>query len=107
MKKEITKKIYSQKYSFLKKIIFILLILNLYFFVSVFIGKNSVINYIKFNNKIKKLEKERGKLISSRYQMEQLRILLRKKSIDPDLLDEILRQNLQMSLPNEKLILLK
>ena len=39
--------------------------------------------------------------------MEQLRILLKKKSIDPDLLDEILRQNLQMSLPNEKLILLK
>ena len=91
-----------------KKIFFVILLINLYFIINLFLGKNNIINFLKFKNEITELENIKNDLIMQRYKLEKISIFLSDSNSDNyDVLDEIIRQTTQSSLPDEKIVLLE
>lgn len=91
-----------------KKIIFILLFINVYFVVNLFLGKNNIFNFLSFKKQIVKLEEEQKSLLLQRYKIEKLYSFLSSpdQKDNNDILDELIRQTTQSSLPDEKIVLL-
>ena len=91
-----------------KYIIYVLIITNAYFIGHIFFGENNIFNFLKYKKEISKLEMEKNNVMKQRYKLEQLSTLLSHKNKDnDDVLDELLRQLVQASLPEEKIVLLK
>ena len=91
----------------IKKILVLLIILNLYFITSIFRGKNSIMNFVKYKKEITSKEIVLHSIIHERNKIEQLQELLNNPKKNLDVLEELLRQNLQVSKENEALILEK
>jgi len=91
-----------------KKIIFILLFINVYFIINLFLGKNNIFNFLSFKKQIVKLEEEQKSLLLQRYKIEKLYSFLSSpdQKDNNDILDELIRQTTQSSLPDEKIVLL-
>ena len=90
-----------------KKLILILILINLFIFVHLFIGKNTIQNYFKYKKQLSLKQQLHNSLIKERYEMEKIISMLKSSNVDNDILDEFLRQNLQLSSPNETIILSK
>lgn len=94
-------------HQWLKPVLFVVLLVNLYLITHVFVGKNSVINYIKYKREIAKKTEQKMAIIKRRYQIEQISTLLRQKEPDLDTLEDLLRQTAQASRPDEKIVMLR
>ena len=88
------------------KTIIVLLLLNLYFLVSLFLGNNTLLKFIEYKDKQKSLIERRHELLKKRYQLEQISSLLANEDSDSEDVDELLRQKLHSSLPDEKIVIL-
>ena len=97
----------KQKYKENKyiKIILILFVINIYFFISLFCGKNTLFNYLKYRKKIVSQRIELNKIIAERDQITKISNLLLQENPDVDILEELLRQSLQATTENEIVIL--
>ena len=89
-----------------KNIIFFLIVINLYLIINLFKGDNNIFNYFEYKEKNATLSLKIDETIKTRYQYMKLNELLSKENIDIDALDEVVRQLLQVSKPDEKIILL-
>jgi cell division protein FtsB len=90
------------------KIIFLVIALNCYFIFALFHGQNTILNYFSYKEKYSKLSKQKHDLLEQRYKLDQIISILEDKNSDVnDILDELLRNNTQSSLPEEKIVLLK
>ena len=87
------------------KIVALLTALNLYFFISLFCGKNNIINYFSYKKTIAQKTKQKNELIKERDRLATISASLEQKNVDLDALEELLRQSLQVSKTNEKVIL--
>ena len=81
--------------------------MNLFIFVHLFIGKNTIQNYFKYKKQLSVKQQWYNNIIKERYEMEKIISMLKSNNIDNDILDEFLRQNLQLSSPNETIVLSK
>ena len=90
----------------MRKIIFIFVVINLYFIICLFKGQNTIINYFKYKNEISKKKTERDMIINSKHQLDNIIQLLSDKNVDLDVLDELSRRLAQLSLSDEKMILI-
>ena len=90
---------------YIKKIIVVLCLLNLYFIISLFHGKNTPMNYFQYKKQIEVKTKQLHSVINMRDNIEKISILLEHPNKNLDVLEEILRQSLQLSKENEVLIL--
>ena len=90
-----------------KKIVYILLFLHIFFIVNLFKGKNTPQAYFSYRKELKEKQKTLNKLIEERSQIVKTMELLNDKNVDIDLLEELLRGTLQVSLPDEKMVLIK
>ena len=89
-----------------KKHIIVLVIANLLVIAMLFRGKNTPINYFKYKRIYNQKYSELMKIKKERDQIEQAIKLLSAQKVDTDLLEELLRQSLQYSRPNEKMIMI-
>lgn len=87
------------------RLILILLFLNCYLCISLFFGKNSIINYLDYKKQIKTKNLLLNSIIHERDQIEKISELLKTPDKNIDVLEELLRQTLQVSKENEVLIL--
>ena len=90
---------------YFKKIIIVLFVMNVYFIISLFHGKNTPMNYFKYKQQIQIKTKQLHSVINMRDNIEKISILLEHPNKNLDVLEEILRQSLQLSKENEVLIL--
>ena len=90
-----------------KKHIIVLAIANLLVIAMLFRGKNTPINYFKYKRIYNQKYSELMRIKKERDQIERVMKLLSAKKIDTDLLEELLRQSLQYSRPNEKMIIIE
>jgi len=90
-----------------KKHIIVLIIANLLVIAMLFRGKNTPINYFKYKRIYNQKYSELMRIKKERDQIERVMKLLSAKKIDTDLLEELLRQSLQYSRPNEKMIIIE
>ena len=82
--------------------------INCYFIVSLFRGQNTISNFFLYKEKYNKLNQQKHDLIEQRYKLDQIMSILSDKNTDiNDILDELLRNNTQSLLPDEKIVLLK
>lgn len=90
-----------------KKIIVVILLINAYFIINLFIGNNNISKYLYYKKEIKTLKNEQYNLVKERYKLKQLSFFLSNENKDSnDALDELLRQLTQSSLPEEKIVIL-
>ena len=94
-------------HQWLKPFISVVLLINLYLITHVFLGKNSVVNYVKYKKEIAKKTEQKMAIIKKRYQIEQISTLLKQTEPDLDILEDLLRQTAQASRPDEKIIMLR
>lgn len=90
-----------------KKHIIVLVIANLLVIAMLFRGKNTPINYFKYKRIYNQKYSELMRIKKERNQIERVMKLLSAKKVDTDLLEELLRQSLQYSRPNEKMIIVE
>ena len=97
-----------QDMTFFKAILVSLLVLNAYLITHIFVGKNNLLDFLKYRKEIKILKQEKHNLIQQRYQLESIsKLLLSHDTADGiDALEEVLRKATQSTLPNEKIVLL-
>ena len=90
-----------------KKIIIVILLINVYFIINLFIGNNNISKYFFYKKETNKLKNEQYNLVKERYKLKQLSFFLSNENKDSnDALDELLRQLTQSSLPEEKIVIL-
>jgi cell division protein FtsB len=90
-----------------KKTIYILIFLHIFFIVNLFKGKNTPQAYFMYKKEFKEKQETLNRLIQERSQIVKTMELLNDKNLDIDLLEELLRGTLQVSLPDEKMVLIK
>ena len=91
--------------TYVKRFILFACLFNAYLVFSLFVGQNTITNYRKYKNKITELTDHNRSLLKQRYQLIKTMALLDKEDEDSDdVLEEILRQKLQVSLPEEKIV---
>ena len=94
-------------HQWLKPFLLVAVIINVYLVTHIFIGKNSVINYVKYKREIAKKTEQKMAIIKKRYQIEQISALLQQKEPDLDILEDLLRQTAQVSHQDEKIVMLR
>ncbi len=99
-----TKYIYKNKKSY-KSIIYILILLNIFIFVHWFIGRNTMQNYFKYKKELQNRQMILNDKINERTNIEETMKKLTNDNVDNSMLEDILRKNLQLSLPDEKIIM--
>lgn len=95
---------YSNNKSY-KLVIFNLLILNIFIFVHWFMGRNTIQNYFKYKKELQKRQIVLNDKINERMNIEETMKKLTNNDADNSMLEDILRKNLQLSLPDEKIIM--
>lgn len=89
-----------------KKIFIILLIGNFYVFLKFFFGNRTIFEYYKIKQQIKKDHINIETLLLKQHKIIKQLDLLTTFKDDSDLMDEILRQKLNLSKKNEKIIII-
>ena len=90
-----------------KTAIYLLLLVNILILSQLFRGKNTPQNYLKYRNELKQKQQIYNNIAHERYRIEHSMQLLSNPDKNDDLLDEYLRQFLQLSAPDENIVLLK
>lgn len=88
-----------------KLVIFILIFVNFFVFIHWFIGRNTIQNYFKYKQELKKRHIVLSDKINERINIEETMEKLKSDNTDNAMLEEILRKNLYLSLPDEKIIM--
>ena len=91
----------------IKKAIYLLLLANILILSQLFRGKNTPQNYFKYSKELKQKRQIYNNIAHERYRIEHSMQLLSNPEKNDDLLDEYLRQLLQLSAPDENIVLLK
>ena len=91
----------------IKKAIYLLLLANILILSQLFRGKNTPQNYFKYSKELKQKQQIYNNIAHERYRIEHSMQLLSNPEKNDDLLDEYLRQFLQLSAPDENIVLLK
>lgn len=94
---------YNDKNS--KSVIFVLIFLNVFVFIHWFIGRNTIQNYFKYKQELKKKQIVLSDKINERINIQETMEKLNSDNVDNSVLEEILRKNLYLSLPDEKIIM--
>ena len=89
-----------------KKIICLLLLANIIVLSQLFRGKNTPQNYLKYSKELIQKQQIYNNIAHERYRIEHSMQLLSNPNQNDDLLDEYLRQFLQLSAPDENIVLL-
>ena len=97
---------YQYKKSY-KTVIYLLLLVNILIISQLFRGKNTPQNYFKYSKELKQKQQIYNNIAHERYRIEHSMQLLSNPEKNDDLLDEYLRQLLQLSAPDENIVLLK
>ena len=71
-----------------------------------FIGENNIINYSKYKTEFKKKQIELNILIEKKKKINNILALLNNNKINNDYFDEIVREKLNYSNINEKIIII-
>ncbi|MBQ7552531.1 MAG: hypothetical protein IJT15_03735 [Rickettsiales bacterium] len=90
-----------------KKAIYLLLLANILILSQLFRGKNTPQHYLKYSKELKQKQQTYNNIAHERYRIEHSMQLLSNPDKNDDLLDEYLRQFLQLSAPDENIVLLK
>lgn len=90
-----------------KQTIYLLIFVNIVILSQLFRGKNTPQNYLKYRNELKQKQQIYNNIAHERYRIEHSMQLLSNPDKNDDLLDEYLRQFLQLSAPDENIVLLK
>ncbi len=98
--------VYGRRQKFLKRILLFLIFLNCYFIVNIFKGQKNIFRYLKIRQslEIKKTELERMKFKSN--EIRNIIKLLSQDNPDRDYIDQLLREKMNLSKANEKVIIL-
>jgi cell division protein FtsB len=89
------------------KIVALLFVLNLYFVVSLFMGKNDLISYFKLQQEIQLKTQELESIQSQKLAIKNKSQILKQENANEDQFDEILRSNMNVIKENEKIVLTK
>ena len=90
-----------------KKAIYLLIFINIVILSQLFRGKNTPQNYLKYSKELIQKQQIYNNIAHERYRIEHSMQLLSNPNQNDDLLDEYLRQFLQLSAPDENIVLLK
>ena len=97
---------HSYKKSY-KHTIYLLLFANILILSQLFRGKNTPQNYFKYRKELTQKQKIYSNLTHERYRIENSMQILSNADKNDDLLDEYLRQFLQLSSPDENIVLIE
>ncbi|MEN9782358.1 MAG: hypothetical protein RL208_508 [Pseudomonadota bacterium] len=89
------------------KIVALFFVLNLYFVVSLFMGKNDLISYFKLQQEIQLKTQELESIQSQKLAIKNKSQILKQENANEDQFDEILRSNMNVIKENEKIVLTK
>ena len=89
-----------------KKAIYLLIFINIVILSQLFRGKNTPQNYLKYSKELIQKQQIYNNIAHERYRIEHSMQLLSNPNQNDDLLDEYLRQFLQLSAPDENIVLL-
>ena len=90
-----------------KKAIYLLIFVNIVILSQLFRGRNTQQNYFKYRHELKQKQQIYNNIAHERYRIEHSMQILSNPDKNDDLLDEYLRQFLQLSAPDENIVLLK
>ena len=86
------------------RIIVLLVLVNVYFITHIFIGENCIQAYLRNKKDVASKQEILNDIIAERHELERI---LMQKHIDKDLLEEIVRKNMNLTSSNEVIILQK